>query len=74
MSAKEDGHGLWFEGKLTLGVQKANEALLLMKAGVVKTVSIGYDTIKSEFKEGVRHLKEVRLYDIRPRSRKLGRR
>ncbi len=64
VTVTEDAHGLKVKGQLTLGVQKANEALLLMKAGVIKTMSIGFDTIKAEFKNGIRHLKEIRLLDV----------
>ncbi len=62
----EDKKGLFARIKLVRGVQKAEEALLLAKAGVLKRMSIGYDTIKQETVGGLRHLKEVRLYDVSP--------
>jgi len=64
--AREDSKGLFTKIKIVRGVQKAEETLLLAKAGVLKRMSIGYDTVKQEVKSGVRHLKEVRLYDISP--------
>ena len=42
LDMKEDAKGLWAKGKLTKGVQKADEALLLMKDGALKGLSIGY--------------------------------
>jgi hypothetical protein len=62
----QDKHGLLTAIHLVRGVQKAEETLLLAKAGVLKRMSIGYDTIKSEMVNGIRHLKEVKLYDVSP--------
>ena len=56
--------GLNVKGTLTRGVQKAEETLLLMKAGVIKTLSIGYDVIQKEFKDGIRYLTEVRVHEV----------
>ena len=61
----EDGdHGLIVRGKLTLAVQKAREALALMKDGAVKGLSIGYSSVKDDIKGGVRHLREVKLWEV----------
>jgi len=38
----EDEHGLWFEGRLIMEIQKAKEAYALMKAGELTEVSIGF--------------------------------
>ena len=62
----EDEKGLLIKGKLSLGVQRAREILALMKDDVINEMSIGYETIKQEYKDGVRHLKEIRLYDTSP--------
>ncbi|MDV2988565.1 MAG: HK97 family phage prohead protease [Dehalogenimonas sp.] len=62
----EDEHGLKIKGKLSMGVQRAREVLALMKDGVVNQMSIGYDTITEVVEDGVRHLKEVRLWDVSP--------
>ena len=64
----EDGTGLLFKGKLVLGVQRAREVLELMKAGVINEMSIGYNTIKETMVDNVRHLQELRLFDISPVS------
>ena len=62
----EDEKGLLVKGKLTLGVQRAAEVLALMRDGVINEMSIGYDTITDSIEKGVRHLKEVRLWDVSP--------
>ncbi len=62
----EDDKGLLFKVKLSLGVQRAREVLSLMKDGVITEMSIGYDTMKETYRDGVRHLQEIRLWDISP--------
>jgi HK97 family phage prohead protease len=62
----EDEKGLLVKGKLSLGVQRAREVLSLMKDGVITEMSIGYNTMKETFTDGVRHLQEVRLWDVSP--------
>lgn len=66
LELNEDDVGLHFKAKLSLGVQRAREVLALMKDDVINTMSIGYDTITEEWKDKIRHLKEVRLWDISP--------
>lgn len=63
---RQDKVGLFTRIKLVRGVQRAEEVLLLAKAKVIKRMSIGYETIKQESKDSVRHLKEVRLFDVSP--------
>lgn len=62
----EDSKGLLVKGKLSLGVQRAKEVLSLMKDGVITEMSIGYDTLKESWQNGIRHLQEVRLWDTSP--------
>jgi len=66
----EDENGLLVRGKLSLGVQRAREVLSLMKDDVINEMSIGYDTITEKFDDAigskVRHLKEVKLWDVSP--------
>jgi HK97 family phage prohead protease len=51
------------KGKLLMELADAKNAYLLIKAGVIKGMSIGYDTIKDQVENGVRLLKEVRLWE-----------
>lgn len=68
IAIEEDSKGLHVVGKLTEGVQKADEALALIEAGVIDTFSIGYDVIKDELSDDgqTRYLKELRLYEFSP--------
>ncbi|AGG07971.1 hypothetical protein B1778_04290 [Dehalococcoides mccartyi] len=56
--------GIVVKGQILRGIQKGEEAYLLMKAGVIRTLSIGYEAIKWEIKNGIRHLQEIKLYEI----------
>jgi uncharacterized protein len=42
----------------------AQKAYTFMKAGVVKGLSIGYDTIQSTYDGDIRHLTELHLWEI----------
>jgi HK97 family phage prohead protease len=55
--------GLYCTGKLLLDIPEAQKAYSLLKAGIVKGLSIGYESIKAQVVGGVRHLKEIRLYE-----------
>jgi uncharacterized protein len=66
LALSEDSHGLHTKNKLSLGVQRARETRELMADGVINEVSIGFDTIMDKIKDGLRHLVEVRLWDISP--------
>jgi HK97 family phage prohead protease len=56
--------GLAIEGQLVLEVGKAKEAYSLLKAKVLRGLSIGYDAIKSDYKDGVRYLRELKLFEV----------
>jgi len=64
---QEDGIGLFIAGKLTRGVQRADEAYLLMKDDALSGISIGYNTAPggSEYdaKNDVLKLTEVDLWE-----------
>lgn len=64
VSLTDSPEGLHVKGMLVRGIQKAEEVLLLMKAGIIKTLSIGYDTIQREYKDGVRYLTEVKVGEV----------
>ncbi len=63
---RQDSKGLWAKIHLVMEIQRAREVLALARAGVITRMSIGYAIVKEEMKNGVRHLKEVRLYDVSP--------
>jgi HK97 family phage prohead protease len=66
--ASEDDKGLWVAGKLTLGVQKADETRLLMLDDAVDSMSIGGYVIKElwDNKTGKRDLLQIELREISP--------
>ena len=63
---KEDEHGLYVKGKLTKGVQLADETRLLMKDGALSGLSIGYMVVEEEYDRETKtnYLKEVDLREI----------
>jgi len=67
IKAKEDDKGLYIKAQLIAGVQKADEAYLLLKEGVIDEFSIGYRVLEDEWEEnGTRILKKIRLYEWSP--------
>jgi len=62
----EDGKGLWGKGRLLTGVQKADEARILMKAGAIRGLSIGYREIDTEpaTNGGARKLLKLDLMEV----------
>lgn len=67
IEAKEDDKGLYIKGQLILDVQKAKEAYILMKEGVIDEFSIGYRILDWEVEEdGTWVLKKLKLYEWSP--------
>lgn len=62
----EDKKGLFGRGRLLKGVQKADEAHIIMQNGAIRGLSIGYRVIKSEPDGNNLNLVEVDLYEISP--------
>lgn len=62
----EDARGLHVRGRLLLDVQRAREALALIRIGAIDGLSIGYKTIAAtlDAATGIRTLKEVDLWEI----------
>ncbi len=67
-SVKEDAKGLFVKGHLLLELPKAQEAFILLKEGVLDSMSIGFTTVTSQDddKRGrfARNLLEVDLFEI----------
>lgn len=63
---REDGNGLYVEGKFSLGVEQARDAYSLLKDGVISGLSIGYTTVKSQWcdKEKCRKLQQLDLIEL----------
>jgi HK97 family phage prohead protease len=62
----EDARGLYMKGKLLLEVEQAREAYALLKAGVVRGLSIGYSVKRSRRSpdSGIRELLDLNLWEI----------
>jgi HK97 family phage prohead protease len=56
--------GLIVQGKLILEADGSRSAYALLKERVIKGLSIGYDTVKSQMVDGVRRLSELKLWEI----------
>jgi len=69
MKMYEDENGLYVEGKVSK-TRLGDEALELMKDGVVDKMSIGFSIPKGKMeydeKSGVRKIKEVKLFEFSP--------
>jgi uncharacterized protein len=63
---REDERGLFVKGRLLKGVAQADEAMILMRAGALDSMSIGYRTIEAapEGNGRVRKLVELELHEI----------
>jgi uncharacterized protein len=62
---REDGKGLYVRGRLLLEVQAAREAHVLLQAGAIDGLSIGYRTLRAEKAAGgQRHLHEIELWEV----------
>jgi HK97 family phage prohead protease len=67
---KEDGYGLFCRGRLTKGVQCADEAYLLMLDEALDGLSIGYQTVDDQYDAtlNVRKLLKLDLMEVSPVS------
>jgi HK97 family phage prohead protease len=63
---KEDEKGLYVKGHLLLDLHNAQQAHILLKAGALDAMSIGYRTVKStrDDQNGPRKLVEVDLWEV----------
>jgi hypothetical protein len=62
---REDARGLYVKGRLLLEVQAAREAHVLLQAGAIDGLSIGYRTVRSEKAQGgQRLLHEIELWEV----------
>lgn len=68
MEAYEDNYGLYVKCRLDIDVEKAAEVYTLLKSGSLDSMSIGFKTIKADFKEingnVIRYVQEVELFEV----------
>jgi HK97 family phage prohead protease len=65
-SLEEDSKGLFGRGRLLKGVQKADEAHIIMKNGAIRGLSIGYRELRAQPEGNNRKLLELDLMEISP--------
>jgi HK97 family phage prohead protease len=63
LALEDRADGLYCKGKLLMALPEAQRAYLLLKSRIIKGLSIGFETIKDEIKDGIRRLKEIKLYE-----------
>jgi HK97 family phage prohead protease len=70
LEMNEDSYGLFCRGRLTKGVQTADEARLLMLDDALDGLSIGFDTIEDQYDNvlNVRKLIKLDLWEVSPVS------
>lgn len=63
---EERGNALYVEGKLAVGVEKADEAYILLKMGAISGLSVGFVTKDYNYDTttNVRTITEAELYEI----------
>lgn len=65
LSLDPKGKGVKIDGQLFLETSElAREVYGAMKAGAVKDMSIGYQTLKRSFKSGIRYLQEIAIGEV----------
>lgn len=60
---QEDAKGLYFESTPLIDTTYSTDLLKLYEAGIINEHSIGYETVKADKKDGVRYLREIKLYE-----------
>jgi uncharacterized protein len=63
LALEDKADGLWCKGQLEMALPKAQEAYICLKNRIIKGLSIGFESIKDSIESGVRHLKEIRLFE-----------
>lgn len=66
VEVEQDAKGLKVRGQLNMDVQSAREKYSLMKQKAIKGLSFGFKTLKDAWNKSIRHLKEIKLYEVSP--------
>jgi HK97 family phage prohead protease len=66
LELREDERGLFVRGRLTRGVERAQEVLELLRTGALDGLSIGFRTVKArkDARTGLRRIVEADLWEI----------
>jgi len=63
ITLEERTNGLWCKGQLLMALPEAQKAHLLIKHKIIKGLSIGFLSIQDSVVNGIRHLKEIALFE-----------
>jgi HK97 family phage prohead protease len=65
LELREDAHGLYIKGKIS-DTAMGHDVKTLLRDRVLNEMSIGYDPVTFDYdsEDGVRHLREVRLWEV----------
>lgn len=64
IKAEEDSKGLKVRGELNMDLNEAHEKRSLIRQKAIRGMSIGYEAVKAPLVDGVRRLKEIKLWEI----------
>ncbi|MFA5312722.1 MAG: HK97 family phage prohead protease [Methanomassiliicoccales archaeon] len=65
-ACSEGPQELRFDGKITQKTKVGQETYALIEDGIIDQTSIGYDVIHDLWVDNVRHLSEIRLWEVSP--------
>ncbi len=60
----EDKHGLYVECQILLDLSQGREAYFLIKKGVIKHMSIGYNAEDFFHKGNIRYIRKIKLWEV----------
>ena len=60
---EEDDYGLYFVSNPLIDTTFSSDVLKMYEAEIIDEHSIGFEVVKKEYKEGVRYLNELKLYE-----------
>lgn len=63
MTLEDRADGLWCKGTLELEDPIAKRAYFWIKKGIISGLSIGFESVKDVVENGIRHLKEIKLFE-----------
>ena len=60
----DDGKGLFVDGRIFLALEKGREAHILIQNQVTDHLSVGYEVIDSYYKDNIRYITKVNLWEV----------
>jgi hypothetical protein len=63
VTMESDGNGLLVSGRIS-ETTRGKDSLILLRDKVISDLSVGFDTIIDTWKEGIRYIKEARLWEF----------